>query len=312
MDFLIVDRMHNSLMPMLERIGVRPHYHPDITRAEIAGQIEQYDGLIVRSKIFVDEALLTRAPRLKYICRAGAGIDNLDVAAIAEKGIEIINAPEGNRNALAEHALGLLLALLNNVVKGDREVRGFKWDREGNRGYELSNLKVGIVGYGFMGSAFADKVKHLAGEVLVYDKYKSGFGDDLVREVGMEEIYEEVDVLSIHIPLTEETRFMFNSDYFSKFKKPIWLINTSRGEVMSMKTLVDLLKGDLLRGAALDVLENEKINSFTPWERDLFDYLVDCEQVILTPHVGGWSFESYQKINEVIVEKLQMLLPVDN
>ncbi len=306
MTFLVVDRMHDSLLPMLEEIGVTYDYQPDISKEEIKEIIKDYDGIIVRSKIFIDNELLSNANKLKYVCRAGAGIDNLDIEAIQSKGIQIINAPEGNRNALAEHTLGLLLALLNKVVESDKQVRNGVWDREGNRGTELAGKSVGVIGYGYMGSAFVEKLKHLNCRILVYDKDKTGYGDEIIEESSMEELFCEVDILSIHVPLTQETHQMINKEYLSKFKKPIRLINTSRGKILPLTDLIELIEKRKIIAAALDVLENEKINTFTAADQKNYDYLINSDQVILTPHVGGWSFESYEMINKVLIDKLRI------
>ncbi len=305
MKFLIVDRMYDSLSPMLKEIGIEADYQPLITRERIMAVISEFDGLVIRSKTFVDEALLENADKLKYICRAGAGIDNLDIEAIDSRHIKMINAPEGNRNALAEHTLGLLLSLLNNIVKSDKEVRKSIWDREGNRGVELAGKTVGIVGYGHMGKTFAQKLSHLGCEILIYDKYKSNFANQNIKEASLERLFEETDILSIHVPLTSETHNMFDADFFSNFRKPIRLINTSRGEVLPLRDLVTMIESEKIIGVALDVLENEKINTFAASEQENFNYLINSDRVILTPHVGGWSFESYEMINQVLVDKLR-------
>ena len=297
--------MHDSIHPLLEGIGIAATYLPNIKKEEVADIIHEYEGLIVRSKLFIGEELLKSASKLKYVCRAGAGIDNLDVEAIEARGIAIINAPEGNRNAVAEHCLGLVFGLLNNIPKGNSEISQYIWDREGNRGYELSKLKLGIIGYGYMGSAVAEKFSPLVDEILVFDKYKSGFSDRNIKEGSLENLFNEIDVLSIHVPLTEETKFMINKSFLKRFKKPIWIINTSRGEVLKLKDLINEIESGKVQGAALDVLENEKINSLNDDQKKDFDYLIHSNKVILTPHVAGWSHESYQNINEVLVNKLR-------
>lgn len=308
MRFLVVDKMHDSLLPLLAEIGIDADYCPNISKSEIAIELPNYHGLIVRSKVFVDEQLLEKCYELKYICRAGAGIDNLDVDYIKSRGIEIINAPEGNRNAVAEHCLGLVFSLLNNIVKSHNEVGNYTWDREGNRGHEIVGKTFGIIGYGFMGSAVASKFQHLDCKIIVYDKYLKGFGTDLIKEVSLEQLFDETDILSIHVPLTPETKFMVDEEFLLKFKKKIWLINTSRGEILSLNGLVTQLETGKVRGAALDVLENEKINTFIGSHKEKFDKLVKMSNVITTPHVAGWTFESYKKINTVLVEKLKKII----
>ena len=305
MNFLIIDEMHESLIPLLKGIGINGDYQPNIKKEEVAKKLAGYEGVVVRSKVFVDEHLLGHAHQLKYICRAGAGIDNLDVDYIASRGIKIINAPEGNRNALAEHTVGFLFSLLNNIVKSDKEVRTMRWDREGNRGHEIADKTIGLIGYGIMGAAFASKIVHFGCKVLVYDKYKKDIVAEGIEQVTLNEIFEEADILSIHVPLTEETRFMVDDAFLTKFKKPIWFINTSRGEVASLDGIIHHLSTNRLLGAAFDVIENEKMNTFTENQKKTFDKLSSFDNVILTPHVAGWSYESYERINEVLVDKLK-------
>ena len=305
MNFLIIDEMHKGLLKLLDEIGINGDYQPNIGKEEVADKLIGYDGFVVRSKVFVDQQLLEHADRLKYVCRAGAGIDNLDVDYIESRGIKIINAPEGNRNALAEHTVGLLFSLLNNIVKSDKEVKSMKWDREGNRGNEIQGKTVGLIGYGFMGEAFASKMVHFGCKVIVYDKYKKNIIGKGVEQVELSEIFNKAEVLSIHVPLTDETRFMVNDEFLSKFKNPIWFINTSRGEVASLDSIKTNLLANRLLGVALDVIENEKLNTFTDNQKKTFNELSSFDNVILTPHVAGWSFESYERINEVLVEKLK-------
>jgi D-3-phosphoglycerate dehydrogenase len=297
--------MHHSLLPLLDNIGIKGDYQPDIKKGEVANKLAGYDGLIVRSKVYVDEQLLAYADKMKYICRAGAGIDNLDVDYIASQGIKIINAPEGNRNALAEHTTGLLFSMLNNIVKSDREVKAMQWDREGNRGHEIFGKTVALIGFGHMGEAFANKIVHFGCRVIVYDKYKKSIKCEGIEPVELNEIFEEADVLSMHVPLTEETKFMVNDEFLLKFKKPIWFINTSRGEIASLEAIKVHLLSNRLLGAALDVIENEKLNTFTENQQVTFNKLSSFGNVIFTPHVAGWSYESYKRINEVLVDKLK-------
>ena len=302
--FIIVDQMHESLFPMLEKIKVSYDYFPEYKREDIKKAIPGYDGLIIRSKTKVDHELIEGAVNLKVVCRAGAGIDNLDEEALHKQGIHIINAPEGNRDAVAEHTIGLLLNLFAKINQADNQVRDRIWDREGNRGIELKNKTVGIIGYGNMGSAVAERLRSFGCDILVYDKYKRSFKDNFVQSVTLEDLFASTDVLSLHIPLTTETRGWIDKDFFSKFKKDIFLINTSRGEIIPLKDLVSLLKSGKIRGAGLDVLENERINELSEEQNRNFNYLIASDNVVLTPHVAGWSAESYQKINEVLVNKL--------
>lgn len=300
---LIVDETHSLLMNRLTEKGFVCHYQPQITYQQVLDCIENYDGMVVRTKFRVEKELFDKATNLKFIGRAGAGMDNIDVDYAALKKVELFNAPEGNSNAVGEHALGMLLAIMNKFEKGDKEVRNEVWDREGNRGWELDGLTVGIVGYGYMGPAFAKKLRGFDVEVLVYDKYKTGFGNEWVKEVNEQELFEKADVLSLHIPLTTETKFMVDEHYFNKFKKPIWFVNTARGEIVSIPGLLKALDSRKVKGAALDVLQKEKF-PLAENDRVWFDDLSKRSNVLLTPHVGGWSVESYRKISETLADKI--------
>lgn len=305
MKILIIDKMHSSIIPLLEKEGHQADYRPNITRSEIMEALPLYEGLVIRSKTPMDRALLEKAQKLKFIARAGAGLDQIDLEYLAENEIQLFHAAKGNRDAVAEHAIGGLLALMNHLIKSDQEVRKGIWDREGNRGYELKGKTVGIMGYGNMGRAFAKRLKGFGVDVLAYDKYKKDFEDNLVQEVIWEKLKAEADILSLHVPLTEVTRNFFTFDELKSFAKPFWLINTARGEVISFETLNQALDAGILRGAVLDVLENEKFNRFSPEQKAEFEKLANRENVIFTPHVAGWTFESYEKINEVLVKQIK-------
>lgn len=295
--------MHNSIVSLLEANGFSVDYRPDISREGIKEVLSHYEGLIIRSKTLVDEDLL-RNSKLKFVARAGAGIDNLDQEAINNNGVRILNAPEGNRDALAEHTVGLLLALLNNIHTADRQIREGEWIREKNRGSELRGKTVGIIGYGNMGRAFAKRLTSFECQILAFDKYKSSFSNQFVIESSLEDIFEKANILSLHLPLTQETRNMADFDFFSKFRKSIVVINTSRGEILSLKALKYYLGKNQIIGAALDVLENENIKKLDAEEREMFNYLIESNKIILTPHIAGWSFESYELISHVLAEKI--------
>ena len=305
---LIIDDMHASINPLLIGIGIEPDYRPAINKEELLSIIGNYEGIIVRSKIYFDIDVIEKATRLKFIGRAGAGLDNLDVETLTKKGIKLLNAPEGNRDAVAEQVIGMLLSLMNNVLRADKEVRASIWDREGNRGYELMGKTVGILGYGYMGKATAKRLKSFGCEVIAYDKYKSNYGDENAKECTLEVLQKNCDILSVHIPLTKETKFLINDTFLESFEKPIWLINSARGEIMKISEIAKGIQSGKIRGAALDVLENEKIKSLTTEQQEAFDYLKKSDKVILTPHIAGWTFESYQKINETLVEKIKQNL----
>ena len=302
---LIVDDLHPAFKERAEQLGYEVDDLPKITRAETLAAIAGYDGIAVRTKFRIDKELMDAAPGLQFVARAGAGLDNIDEAYANEKGILLINAPEGNRDALGEHAVALLLSLINNLRKADTEIRNGIWDREGNRGWELKGKTVGIIGYGFMGSSFAQKLSGFGVRVIAYDKYKTGFSDAYVQECSMEEIVKHSDVLSLHIPLTAETRQMVDEEYLYHFKKKIFFINTARGEIVNTKAVLGALSSGRIMGAGLDVLEAEKFPNLA--EQSWYEELKTSAKVILTPHIGGWTFDSYRKISEVLADKLERL-----
>ncbi len=297
--------MHPSIIEMLAKLGHEVAYFPKITREEILNAVAEFDGLIIRSKTPMDRELLEKAVNLKFIGRAGAGLDQIDLDYMVERGVKLFHAAKGNRDAVAEHALGGLLALFNQVIKADTEVRKGIWDREGNRGHELKGKTVGILGFGNMGRAFSKRLSGFGVKIMAYDKYKMDFGSDLVQEVIWEKLKSESDILSVHVPLTPETRDFLTLEQLSSFAKPIWLINTARGEVISFATLNAALDQGILRGAVLDVLENEKFQKFNPAQKMEFEKLAQRENVIFSPHIAGWTFESYEKINRVLVKKIK-------
>jgi D-3-phosphoglycerate dehydrogenase len=305
MKILIADSMHSSLFTMLEERNWTYDYLPEYRREDIKSALPNFDGLIIRSKTFLDEEMLTNAKRLKFIARAGAGLDLIDLEVASEYGIKVFHAGTGNRDAVAEHALGMLLGLFNNILKADREVRNGIWDREGNRGVELMNKTVGIIGYGNNGSATAKRLSGFGCKVLTYDKYRDNYGDAFAEESSLERIMAEADILSLHIPLTEASRYLIDETFIDNFAKPFYLVNLSRGEVVKLDALVAGLQSGKVKGACLDVLENEKINKLTPAQQEAFDYLRTSDQVILTPHIGGWTHESYVRINEVLVRQIE-------
>ena len=301
---LIADEMHESILPLLRETGLKVDYRPAITREEILTSIGNYEVLLIRSKTTIDREMADAAHRLELIGRAGAGLDKIDVPYVESKGIELVNAPEGNRDALAEHAVGMLLSLLNHLVTADLEVRQWIWKREANRGLELSDKIVGIIGYGYMGQAFVQRLRAFDCRILVYDKYKKGFGTKKVEEVSLEKLFEKTEILSLHIPLTDETRAWVNEAFVQKFRKNIHLINTARGEILPVKDLLHLLDSGKVMGAALDVLEKEKFDQLNPVQKADFEELFTRKNVVLSPHVGGWSDSSHKRINEVLVGKI--------
>jgi D-3-phosphoglycerate dehydrogenase len=308
---LIVDEMHPSLFPMLDQAGLLYRYEPTFKRPQILSHIGEYEGLIIRSKTVIDEEVLQHAPLLRFVARAGAGLDLIDLEAVQQRNVQVFAANEGNRDAVAEHVVGMLLGLFANIVKADREVRQGIWDREGNRGIELMGKTVGLIGYGFNGSATARRLSGFGCRVLAYDKYLVNYGDEYAQESSLEEIMVQADVISLHVPLTAETRLMINDDFVANVARPFFLLNIARGEIVNMETIVKGLESGKIRGACLDVLENEKLKTLTPEQQKSFEYLCNSSRVILTPHVAGWTQESYAKINEALVKQITASLSVE-
>ncbi|WMN11715.1 NAD(P)-dependent oxidoreductase [Marivirga salinae] len=308
MKILVIDEMHESITPLLNELNLEVDYMPKINREEIISIIGDYEGLIVRSKTYIDAELLQNTNKLKFVARAGAGVDNVEVNELEKRNIHLINAPEGNRDALAEHTMGMLLSLFNKINLADQEVRNGKWDREGNRGVELMGKTIGLLGFGNMGGAFAKRLSSFGCKIIAYDAEKTGFSNDYVEEVNLEKMQAEAQILSLHIPMNAQNKGIINSEFLLGFKKLDYIINTSRGEVLILKDLLKLLKSGKMKGAALDVLENEKINSLKDSELFVFQELTSLKQVILTPHIAGWSFESYEKINRVLTQKIKLLV----
>ena len=302
---LIVDDLHPIFKIEAEKLGYSCNDQPDFSREQALAMISEYDGLAIRTKFQVDKEIIDAAINLKFIARAGAGLDNIDEEYASKRQIKCINAPEGNRDAVAEHALAMLLALAVNLRNGDQEVRNGVWDREGNRGWELKGKTVALIGYGNTGQAMARKLSGFEVEVIAFDKYKVDYGDNFVKAMSMEQIVKYADVLSFHIPLTRETRQMVDAEYLYHFKKPIFLLNTARGEIVDTQAVLGGIKSGTIMGAGLDVLETEKFPSLSqqPW----FDELKSNPKVILSPHVAGWTIDSYRKISEVLAEKLKNL-----
>ena len=304
MKILIADQMHPSLFAMLDSQGWAYDYRPDFRRNDIISCLADYDGLIIRSKTRIVEELLTQSTLLRIIARAGAGLDLIDDAATQRLGITLFHAGTGNRDAVAEHTVGMLLMLFNNLNRADREVRQAIWDREGNRGVELMGKTVGLIGYGNNGSATAQRLSGFGCRVLAYDKYRENYADQYAEEGTLADIQREADVLSLHIPLTELTRNLVNESFIAGFHKPFYLINVSRGEIVNSAAVVQAMKDGKIPGACLDVLENEKLSQLTNPQQDAFDYLRSSPRTVLTPHIAGWSHESYVRINEVLVQQI--------
>jgi D-3-phosphoglycerate dehydrogenase len=309
---LFVDTVHPYLQEQLTIHGFICEDGSRLSRAEILKTIGGYEGVVIRSRFKIDEEILNAAVSLKFIARAGAGMENIDLRAAEAKKVVCLNAPEGNRNAVAEHAMGMLLALMNNIVKSDKEVRKGVWLREANRGTELAGKTVGIIGFGNTGRSFAEKLTGFHCNILVNDPYIT-LDEKLfpgITQVSLDVLLRESDVISLHVPLTEETRFMVNQTFIDQLKKKPFLINTSRGKVVETAAVVFALETQKIRGIALDVLEFESL-SFENIEKDqlpeAFLQLCKYDQVILSPHIAGWSYESHHLISEVLAKKILAL-----
>ncbi|MCX2681105.1 2-hydroxyacid dehydrogenase [Galbibacter sp. EGI 63066] len=304
---LHLDTNHPLLIEQLAELGFRNDTDYTSPKTEIEAKVHAYDGLIIRSRIPIDAQFLKAATRLKFIGRVGAGLENIDVGMAKELGISLFNAPEGNRNAVGEHVLGMLLSLFNKLNSANREVRSGMWRREENRGFEVDGKIIGIIGYGNMGKAFAKKLSGFDAEVICYD-IVGGVDDKNARQVGIMEFQKNVDVVSLHTPQTPETVGMINKEFIEAFHKPFWFLNTARGKSVVTKDLVDALKSGKVLGAGLDVLEYEKAsfeNLFTGGMPEAFEYLVNADNVLLTPHVAGWTVESKEKLAQTIVDKIK-------
>lgn len=301
MNVLIVDDLHHVFLDKLAEAGLSFTYEPTISRAEALNIIGNYDALVIRSKFKIDQEVFEAAPRLKYVARAGAGMDNIDENLAAQRGVRLINAPEGNRDAVGEHLIGMLLLLMNNLVRANTEVRSGRWLREENRGVELGGKTVALIGYGNNGRAMAQKLSGFGVRVIAYDKYKTGFSDNYVHEVSMEQVVKEADVLSLHIPLTRETRYLVNKEYLFHFRKPIFFLNGARGEIVEIQAILGAIHTGRILGAGFDVLPIEKFPDLeqTPW----YDELIKNDKVVLSPHIAGWSTESYFKLASILADK---------
>ena len=306
MKILHLDTNHELLIEQLAQAGFTNHEDYTSTKPEIEAKIGEYDGIVLRSRFTIDKQFLNAATNLKFIGRVGAGLENIDCDYAEQKGVYLVSAPEGNRNAVGEHSLGMLLSLFNKLNKADAEVRQGKWLREANRGIELDGKTVGLIGYGNMGKAFAKKLRGFDVEVLCYD-IKADVGDANAKQVTLAEFQEKVDLVSLHTPQTPLTVNMINTEFINAVKKPFWLINTARGKSVVTTDLMNALKSEKILGAGLDVLEYEKAsfeNLFTSSMPEAFQYLIDSENVLLTPHVAGWTIESKEKLAQTIVDKV--------
>ena len=304
---LHIDSNHPLLMAQLQEAGFINHEDFTSSKEEVEAKIHNYQGIVIRSRFKIDQHFLDKATSLQFIARVGAGLESIDCDYAISKGIQLIAAPEGNSNAVGEHALGMLLSLMNNLNKADKEIRSGHWNRESNRGHELEGKTVGIIGYGNMGKSFAKKLRGFDVQVLCHDILKN-VGDNNAKQVSLEKLQQKSDVLSLHIPWTPETDKMVNTHFINAFTKPFWFINTSRGKNVVTNDLVEALQSKKIIGAGLDVLEYEKLSFEHLFEDEkpaAFGYLLQAENVLLSPHIAGWTIESKEKLAQVIVDKIQ-------
>lgn len=308
MNILITDSTHPVLVEKLEAAGHCCRVWTDCTYESLLAEVQNYDALVVRSKIIIDRNFIDHARHLRCIGRVGAGMETIDVDYAEKLGIKCLNSPEGNRDAVGEHAIGLLLALMDKIRVADSEVRQGLWRREANRGQEIKGRTVGIIGCGNMGSAFAQRLRGFECQIVAYDKYKpAGYAPDGVEEVSLEELQRRADIVSLHVPLTDETHYMVDAGFFSAFEKPVFLINTSRGAVVKTADLVAAMEQGRVSGAALDVIEYEDMSKdgldLDALPAD-FRYLLESPRTVLTPHVAGWTVESKYKLAAVLADKI--------
>lgn len=301
---LITDDVHPVMIANFENAGFQCDLFPDYTNEDVFNVIENYEGIIINSKTKMFQQVLDKAINLKFIGRLGSGMEIIDVPYAKSKGITSFSVPEGNRDAVAEHAIGMLLSLFNNLNRADAEVKDFIWEREKNRGIELGGKTVALIGYGNTGKAIAKKLLGFDVVVLAYDKYLYNYTDSYAKESSMKEIFEKADIVSFHLPLTEETLHLCDDSFVNKFEKDIFIVNTSRGKVINLEKIIFQIKSKKIQGICLDVFENEKTGTYTENEKKMYSKLFAFNSVVLSPHIAGWTTESKYKIGDILSNKI--------
>jgi D-3-phosphoglycerate dehydrogenase len=307
MKVFFIDKVHPVLQERLVRNGFDCIDATHFSMDDLLQRKNEVQGIVIRARFFLNTEFLSNFPNLSFIARSGSGLENIDAAYCKAHQIQLFNSPEGNRNAVAEHALGMLLALMNKLCKANEQINRGIWKREENRGEELDGKTVGIIGYGNNGAAFAKKLRGFDVKVLAYDKFKQGYGDAFVQESTLEAIFNTADVLSLHIPQNKETVAFVNEAFINSFKKPFYLLNLSRGKIVHTESLIKALESNKIKAAGLDVLEYESKDFESIFANQLpaaFQYLLDSDRVLLSPHVGGWTKESYFKLSDVLADKI--------